>query len=42
MLKYVLESEKDGHHGQLIKISEQSYFAVIVVMQTLSQKNAEF
>ena len=34
--------EKDGHHGQLIKISGQSYFAVIVVMQTLSQKNAEF
>ena len=42
MLKYVLESEKDGHHGQLIKISGQSYFAVIVVMQTLAPKNAEF
>ena len=38
MLKYVLESEKDGHHGQLIKISGQSYFAVIVVMQTLAPK----
>jgi len=42
MLRYVLESEKDGHHGQLMKISGQSYFAVIVVVQTLATKNAEF
>ena len=42
MLKYVLESEKDGHHGQPIKINGQSYFAVIVVMQTLAPKNANF
>ena len=42
MLKYVLESEKDGHHGQLINISGQSYFAVIVVMQTLAPKYAKF
>ena len=42
MLEYVLESKKDGHHGQSIKISGQSYFAVIVVVQTLATKNAEF
>ena len=42
MLKYVLESEKDGHHGQSTKFSGQAYLAVIVVMQTLVPKNAEF
>ena len=42
MLKYVLESEKDEHHNQPIKINGQSYLAVIVVMQTLVPKNAEF
>ena len=40
--KYVLELGKDGYHGQSIKVTGQSYFGIIVVMQTLDQKNAEF
>ena len=38
MLKYVLESEKDGHDGKLVV----SPILGNSGMQTLSQKNAEF